>query len=197
MSITGIITETSKGLQTTSLEDEFLRNRIIFFNQSVNSESCNELIQKLMFLDQQDDKEVTIFINSPGGEVKSGFAVYDFIRLMRSPVRTVCTGICASMAAILFLAGTKREMLPHTEIMLHDPSYGNADISGVKPNRIKEMLEDLIKLRDETVNLISERTGINVSDVYKITEKDTYFKAKEAVKCGIATGIITELYPQN
>lgn len=194
MTNTGIITETSRGLQTTYLEDEFLRNRMVFFNKRVDTESCNELLQKLMFLEQQNNKaEVTIFINSPGGEVKSGFAVYDFIRIMRSPVRTVCTGLCASMAAILFLAGSKREMLPHTEIMLHDPSYGNADISGVKPNRIKEMLEDLVKLRDETAGLISERTGISISDVFKITEKDTYFNAEEAVKNGIATGIITEL----
>lgn len=194
MTNTGIITETSRGLQTTYLEDEFLRNRMVFFNKRVDTESCNELLQKLMFLEQQNNKaEVTIFINSPGGEVKSGFAVYDFIRIMRSPIRTVCTGLCASMAAILFLAGSKREMLPHTEIMLHDPSYGNADISGVKPNRIKEMLEDLVKLRDETAGLISERTGISISDVFKITEKDTYFNAEEAVKNGIATGIITEL----
>lgn len=193
MNTTGIITETSRGLQITGIEDEFLRKRTIFFCQPFNADSCNELLQKLIYLETDNHtKEVTILINSPGGDAKSGLAVYDFIRMMRSPVRTVCTGLAASMASLIFLAGDKREMLPHTEIMMHDPYYGSGTIKGAKIDQLQKMLDDIKELRDDIARIISERTGIELSEVYKITAKDSFFKAKEALNLGIATNIISE-----
>lgn len=190
----GIVTESARGITSISIDDEFLKRRKIFFNDSVNSETCAALLKQLMFLEEDDNtSEVTIYINSPGGAVNSGLAVYDYIRLMKSPVKTVCTGICASMGSILFLAGDKREMLPHTELMMHDPSYSNSSLDGVKPNQIAELLESILKTRDTIVEIISERTGLSREEVLKITARDSYFKAEEALKIGAATAIITEL----
>ena len=157
-------------------------------------ESCNEIIKQLMYLEQTDNtKEITIYINSPGGSVNSGLAVYDLIRIMKSPVRTVCTGCAASMGSILFLAGDKREMLPHTQIMMHDPSYGGGNLAGVKPMQIKEILENILRVRDTIANIIAERTGLSLGEVYKITEKDSFFTAEKALQNGIATAIISDI----
>ena len=97
------------------------------------------------------------------------------------------------MGSILFLAGDNREMLPHTELMMHDPSYSNSSLDGVKPNQIAELLESILKTRDTIVEIISERTGLSREEVLKITARDSYFKAEEALKIGAATAIITEL----
>ncbi len=194
MSTIGILTESPRGVQTIGIDEDFLKKRAIFFNKPCDSETCCELMKQLMYLEEDDNtSEVTIYINSPGGEVTSGIAVYDYIRLMKSPVRTVCTGICASMASILFLAGDKREMFPHTEVMMHDPSYSLKTFDGVKPNQIAELLANIVKTRDMIAGIIAQRTGMQFDEVLKITANDSYFKADEALKLGIATKIITEL----
>ena len=118
-----IIKETVRGFDVVTIEDELLRNREIFLTEEVNKSTSNELIKELMYLEMEDDSaEITLYINSPGGDVVSGLAVYDYLTLMKAPIRTVSIGCAASMGAILFLAGDKREMLPHTQIMIHDPS---------------------------------------------------------------------------
>ena len=114
-----ILHESSRGIDTYSTESSLFRKRIIFFTEEVNPENSNRLIEYLLHLDADaSGEEITICINSPGGEVVSGLAVYDTIRMLKSPVRTVCIGTAASMGSILFLAGEKREMLPHTKIMI-------------------------------------------------------------------------------
>ena len=108
-----ILKETVRGFDCIRLEDEFLSGREIFFTEEVNETSSNELIKQLIYLERQDSEgEITIYINSPGGEVISGLAVYDIISMMKAPVKTVCIGTAASMGAILFLSGKKRQMLP-------------------------------------------------------------------------------------
>lgn len=144
-----ILRETVRGIEVVQIEDELLKNREIFLVDDVNPESSNELLKQLMYLEKEDcTKEITLYINSPGGEVISGLAVYDYISIMKAPVRTVCIGSAASMGAILFLAGRKREMLPHTRIMIHDPSYRNRDFSGYKPHEIQYELDKLNKTRE-------------------------------------------------
>ena len=128
-----ILKETARGIDIILLDDELFSNREIFFTDSVNITSATLLLKQLMYLDRADaGKEITLYINSLGGDVISGLAVYDFIKLMKSPVRTVCTGTAASMGAILFLAGEKRVMLPHTRLLIHDPSYGSNDVYQIK-----------------------------------------------------------------
>lgn len=134
----GIILESARGFETLYLKDKLLSDsREIFLTEVVNAESCNSLITQLMYLNRVGpDMEITLYINCPGGMVADGLAAYDVIRLLDTPVRTVCMGTCASMGAILFLSGTKREIMEHGRIMVHDPSFGRYhDIGGKKTIR--------------------------------------------------------------
>lgn len=188
-----VILESSRGFDTLSLRDKLLSDsREIFLTEDVNAQSCSCLITQLMYLDRvEPDKEITLYINSPGGSVEDGLAVYDVIRLLSAPVRTVCMGTCASMGAILFLAGTKREIMEHGRVMVHDPSFGgNHDISGKKPHQIQSELDELNRCRESLAKIISERTGRTLEEIYKVTEKDTYFGAQEAVAFGLATAVV-------
>lgn len=187
-----ILRETVRGLESVSIEDEMLRNREIFLVDEVDTKSSNELIKKLMYLEQEDrDREITLYINSPGGEVISGLAVYDYIRIMEAPVNTVCIGTAASMGAVLFLAGKERKMLKHTRLMIHDPSYGCGELKGRKSHEIQHELNELNKVRKMLAGIISERTGKSIKEIYKVTARDTYYSAEEAVRFGLATKIIT------
>ncbi|MBR1750523.1 MAG: ATP-dependent Clp protease proteolytic subunit [Ruminococcus sp.] len=183
-----IIRETAKGREPVRIVDELLTKRKIFLTDQVNEESCTSLIKQLMYLETDaPGEEIKLYINSPGGEVSSGLAVYDFITMMTSPVTTVCIGDAASMGAILFLAGTKRMMLPHSRIMIHDPHFSNADFSGQKPGEIEEKLNDLKATRNKLVKIISQRTGKPEEEVFKKTEKDSWFDVSEAIGFGLAT----------
>ena len=187
-----IIYESSRGKQPICIEDDFLSRRIIFLTDEVNTETCNELIQQLLYLDSVSDEEITLYINSPGGIVQDGLAVYDTMMLLRSPVRTVCIGACASMGAIIFLAGEKREMMKHGKIMIHDPAFGgNCTIAGKKSHEIRIELEDLDKCRESLARIIAERTHKSIEEIYKVTVNDAYFTAAEAIDFGLATDIIT------
>ena len=186
----GIIKETVQGIHVISVDDELLSKREIFLTEQVDSVTTNELMKKLMYLNGVDSETpITLYINSPGGDVYSGLAVYDFISLMKAPLKTVCIGCAASMGAILFLAGKEREMLPHTRIMIHDPSYNHLDVGGRKPHEIQHEVDSLNKTREHLAQIISERTGKSLEQVYEITANDTFFDAEEAVKFGLATAI--------
>lgn len=186
-----VIHESSRGLQPIAVEDELLRKREIFLVDAVSAESSNELIKQLIYLDNESSEEITIYINSPGGSVQDGLAVYDTIMLMNSPVRTVCLGICASMGAILFLAGEKREMMPHGKIMIHDPAFGGRhEMGGKKPHEIQAELDDLNRCRESLAQIIAKRTGKTIEEIYEVTVNDTYYDPDEAVEFGLATNII-------
>ena len=186
-----IIKETVRGIDIVDLEDELLQSREIFLTGGVDANTTNELIKQLMYLEREDDEaEITLYINSPGGAVTSGLAVYDYMTLMKAPIRTVSIGTAASMGALLFLAGDKRQMLPHTRIMIHDPSYSNADMSGKKPHEIQHELDKLNETRQIIAQIISEKTGKTLEEVYEVTANDTYYNAEEALKFGLATEII-------
>ena len=187
--MTNILKETVRGTELIPLEDMLLEESEVFLVDEITPKSANNLIQKLMYLDSKDLGEITIYINSPGGEVISGLAVYDYIKIMKSPVRTVTIGDAASMGAIIFLAGEKREMLPHTRILIHDPSYGHLDVSGKKPHEIQRGVDSLNKVRETLAEIIAEKTGKDIDEIYKITAEDNYFTAEEAIEFGLATGI--------
>ncbi len=188
-----VILESARGFETLHLKDKLLGDsREVFLTEGVDAESCSNLIIQLMYLDRTEpDKEITLYINSPGGSVSDGLAVYDVMRLLDAPVRTVCMGTCASMGAIIFLAGAKREMMEHGKIMVHDPAFGGShDIGGKKPHQIQPELDDLNRCRESLARIISERTGRTLEEVYEVTVNDTYFSAEEAVEFGLATDII-------
>lgn len=189
-----ILMETVRGINAISIEDKLFEDREIFLVDEVNTHTTNELIKQLMYLEKADNtKEVTLYINSPGGDVVSGLAVYDFLSLMKSPIRTVCIGTAASMGAILFLAGDKREMLPHTRLMVHDPSYNHNDIGGRKPHEIQHELDKLNEVREALATIIADKTGKPLEEIYKVTAEDTYYNAKEAINFGLATAVLKKL----
>ena len=187
--MSNILRETVRGTELIPLEDMLLEESEVFLVGEITPDTSNNLIQKLMYLDSKDLGEITLYINSPGGEVISGLAVYDYIKVMKSPVRTVCIGDAASMGAIIFLAGEKREMLPHTRILIHDPSYGHLDVSGKKPHEIQRGVDSLNKVSETLAEIISEKTGKDVDEIYGITAEDNYFTAEEAIEFGLATDI--------
>ena len=187
--MSNVILESPRGPVTVPLDDKLLDQRCIFLNDGVDCASMTELIKQVKYLDDRDSEEITLYINSPGGGVYSGLALYDVLTAAKSPIRTVCIGDAASMGAILFLAGEKREMLPHTRLMIHDPSFGHMDIGGKKPHELRQEVESLARVRDTLAEIISEKTGKPLDEICKITEKDTFFTAQEAIEFGLATGI--------
>ena len=189
-----LIKESVRGLEALTPDDLLFTNREIFLTTEVDSNTANELMKQLMILEKTGDgSEVTLYINSPGGEMFSGLAVYDYMQLMKSPVRTVCIGTAASMAAILFLAGQKREMLPHTSLMIHDPAYGGGDMAGKKPHELQHYVDKLKKSQEIIVGIIAEKTGRSIEEVCEKTRENSYFNADEAIDYGLATGIVSRL----
>lgn len=185
-----VLKETVRGIDIVPLNDELFSSRELFLISMIDQQSSCELIKSLVYLDRQDNSEITLYINSPGGEVMSGLAVYDQISMMRSPVRTVCIGTAASMGAIIFLAGSRRQMYPHSQLMIHDPSYERNDISGLKPHEVRQELDKLNEVRKTVAEIISEKTGKPLREVYKLTANDTFFTAQEAVASGFADEIV-------
>lgn len=185
-----VFKETVRGIDLVPLNDELFSSRELFLTSMIDQQTSCELIKSLMYLDRQDKSEITLYINTPGGEVMSGLALFDQISMMRSPVRTVCIGTAASMGAIIFLAGQKRQMYPHAQLMIHDPSYDRNDISGLKPHEVRQELDKLNEVRKTAAEIISEKTGKPIKEVYKLTANDTFFTAQEAVASGFADEIV-------
>lgn len=184
-----IIKETARGYTELHTLDILFTNRKVFITDEITDVLCNDVIQQLMVLDEESHEEITIYVNSPGGSVNDGLALYDTIRMLKSPVKTVCMGLAASMGAILFLSGEKRSILPRSEIMIHDPSYGGGKYTGQKPHEIQQHLDSLMKKRDILCEIIAERTGNSLEEVCKRTASDSYFNAEEAIEFGLATDI--------
>jgi ATP-dependent Clp protease protease subunit len=188
-----VILESGRGINAVPIEDVLLKSRKIFLVGEVNDESCNTLIKELLYMESEDDtKPITLYINSPGGEVTSGLAVYDTIRLMKSPVTAVVTGIAASMGSIIFLAcdSDKRLMLPSSKVMIHDCSWGRREMGGKKPFEIEQELNQLKGTNERLVSIIAERTGKTMEEIAEVTKYDSYFSAEEAIEFGLASGIV-------
>ena len=185
-----IIEENNSRNEYYSVRDYMFKNRELVLDEEVNSESMTELICNILYLDRTaPGKEITLYINSPGGSVTDGLALYDILRLIKSPLRTVCIGTAASMGALLFLAGSRRCVTKHSQIMIHDPSVR---MSG-EPSKalsVKETLEDLMKVREELARIIAERTKKPLRSIYSKTKTDTWFKGEEAIAFGLATEML-------
>lgn len=190
-----IMLESVRGFDAIPIDDVFLKDRKIFLVGSVTDESCNDLIKKLLYLESTDNtRPITVFLNTPGGSVWDGLSVYDTIRLMKSPVTAVVTGIAASMGSVLLLACEKenRLMLPSSRIMIHDCSWGKKDFGGMKPGAIQEELDMLKNTNERLLNIIAERTGHTVDEIAAVTKSDAWFDAGEAIRFGLASAVIDE-----
>ena len=174
-----VMQETSDGLRLYDIRDEMLAAREIEITGAIDAGSVSTAIRCLLHLQKEDQQlPITLYINSPGGEVQSGLALYDVMQ-------------AASMAALLFIAGDQREMLPHSRVMIHDPLIGGG--IGGSALSVKARADDLMRIRDITAQVISQHTGMNLEEVFDLTAKDTYFEAEEAIANGMADRIITSL----
>ena len=187
-----IIKESSEGFCRHTIQDEMFQNREIECVGEISQESVYGLILQLRYLQRVDpEKEITMYINSPGGEISSGLALYDTMQAVKCPVRTVCTGMAASMAALLFASGNRRDMLPHARIMIHDPLMSGG--VGGTALRVDALARDLMKMRETVAMIFSAHCCHALVEVYAQTATDTYFDAREAIAWGLADRIITEL----
>lgn len=187
-----LIRETSEGFSRCAIQDEMFQRREIECVGEITEESVYSLILQLRYLASENpDAAITMFINSPGGSVASGLALYDVIQAIHCPVRTVCTGIAASMAALLFISGSSRDMLPHARVMVHDPLIPGG--IGGTALKIDALAKDLMQVRETTAAIIAAHTGRTLDEVYAKTATDSYFSAGEAVAWGLADRIIHEL----
>lgn len=187
-----IIRETAEGLNRLDIRDEMLDQRELELMTSVGAESCAVVIRGLLHLQRQDPTApITLYINSPGGEVQSGLALYDVMQAASCPIRTVCLGMAASMGALLFIAGDEREILPHSRVMIHDPLIGAG--AGGSALSVKARADDLMRIRDITAGVIARHSGMSIERVFELTASDTYFEAEEAVEAGLADRVITRL----
>lgn len=187
-----IIKESSEGTTYCPIQDElFTRHRSIEVVGEITRESVYSLILQLRYLHNADPgKEITMYINSPGGSVCDGLALYDVMAGISCPVRTVCVGMAASMGALLFVSGDVREMLPHAQVMIHDPLA--TGISGAALS-VEEASRRLMATREITASILAEHTGHTIEEIYEKTRQDSYFSAQEAVEWHLADRIITKI----
>ena len=184
-----IMRESSQGIERIALKDEFFARREIEITGVVDQNMTYSLCQQLRHLAQDDPRtKITIFVNSPGGSVQDGLAIYDVMQAIDCPIRTVCLGMAASMAALLFIAGDERDMLPHAQVMIHDPLIGGG--IGGSALTVKAVADDLMRTRQITAEIISKHSGHSIEEVLEVTAHDTYFEAPAAVEWGLADRVI-------
>lgn len=183
-----VIKENSIGYIRSSIMNELFQKREIQCMGDITVELVYSLNLQLRYLQELDgEKEIVMHINSPGGEVASGLALYDTMQAISCPIRTVCEGTAASMAALLFISGDRREMLPHARVMIHDPLIRGR--MGGNALQIERLSKDLMKMREVTAGIIAKHTGKTLEEVYEKTAIDSYFDAEECIEWGLADAI--------
>ncbi|MBQ1817329.1 MAG: ATP-dependent Clp endopeptidase proteolytic subunit ClpP [Clostridia bacterium] len=190
MSLVPIVVEqTNKGERSYDIYSRLLKDRILFLGSEITDEDANLIIAQLLFLEADDpDKDIFLYINSPGGSVSAGLAIFDTIRYLKCEVVTICVGMAASMGAFLLAAGAKgkRKALPNSEIMIHQPSggaYGQA-------SDVKIHAEHIVKTRKKLNDLLAEMTGKPLSVIEEATERDNFLSAEEALEFGLIDEIV-------
>ena len=187
-----VIEQTSKGERSYDIFSRLLKERIIFLSEQVDSASASVVIAQLLFLDAEDPgKDIYLYINSPGGSITDGMAIYDTMQYIKSDVCTICVGLAASMGSVLLAAGKKgkRYALPNSEVLIHQPLIAGGGLSG-QTTEIKIHADHMVKTREKLNKLLSERTGQPLEVIDRDTERDNYMTAEEALKYGLIDGIM-------
>jgi len=185
-----VIENTGRGERSYDIYSRLLKERIIFLGEQVNEATASLLVAQMLFLEAEDpDKDIQIYINSPGGSITAGFAIYDTMQYIKPDVSTICIGMAASMGAFLLAAGTKgkRFALPNAEVMIHQPlggAKGQAEDIRIQADRIIKMREDINKI-------LSERTGQPIEIIRKDTDRDHFMTAKKAQEYGLIDEVIS------
>ena len=184
-----VIEQTGQGERTYDIYSRLLKDRILFISGEIDSHMADVVIAQLLFLNSEDkDKDISIYINSPGGSVTAGLAIFDTMRHINAPVSTIWVGQAASMGAFLLSAGEKgkRFALPNSEIMIHQPLGG---VSG-QAEDIKIHAENILKIRSKLNKILAENTGQPISIIEKDTDRDNFMTAQEAAEYGIVDMVI-------
>ena len=187
-----VIEQTSRGERSYDIFSRLLKDRIIFLAEDVNPASASLVVAQLLFLEAEDpDKEISFYINSPGGSITDGMAIVDTINYIKCPVSTICVGMAASMGAVLLTSGTKgrRFATPNAEILIHQPLIGGGGISG-QATEIKIHADHMVRTREKLNKLLSERSGQSIETIERDTERDNYMTAQQALEYGLIDGIL-------
>lgn len=189
-----VIEQTAKGERSYDIFSRLLKDRIIFLGEDVNPTSASLVIAQLLFLESEDpDKEISLYINSPGGSITDGMGIVDTMNYIKCPVSTICIGMAASMGAVLLASGEKgrRFATPNAEILIHQPLIGGqgGGLSG-QTTEIKIHADHMVKTREKLNKLLSARTGKPLETIERDTERDNYMTAEDALKYGLIDGIM-------
>ncbi len=185
-----VVEQTSKGERTYDIYSRLLKERIIFLGEEVTDVSANIVVAQLLFLESEDpNKDISLYINSPGGSVTAGMAIYDTMQYIKCDVSTICMGMAASMGAFLLAGGTKgkRMILPNAEVMIHQPSGGAKG----QATDIKIVADNILKTKRKLNEILAANTGKPLEVIEVDTERDNYMSAEEAVAYGLVDSIIT------
>ena len=189
-----VIEQTSRGERSYDIFSRLLKDRIIFLSEDVNSATASLVIAQMLFLESEDpDKEISFYINSPGGSITDGMAIVDTMNYIKCPVSTICVGMAASMGAVLLASGEKgkRFATPNSEILIHQPLIAGGGLSG-QTTEIKIHADHMVKTREKLNKILSEKTGQDLAQIEKDTERDNYMTAEEALKYGLIDGIFDQ-----
>ncbi len=185
-----VVDQTNGGERSYDIYSRLLEDRIIFISGEINTEMANLVIAQLLFLEAKNNsKDISLYINSPGGEVDAGLAIYDTMNFIKSKVNVICVGMAASMAAVLLSSGEKgkRFALPHSRIMIHQPLGGAQG----QASDIKIQAEQILKIKDVINDILSKNTGKPIEQIEKDTNRDYYLTPEEALKYGLIDEILT------
>ncbi len=191
MLVPTVVEQTSRGERAYDIYSRLLKDRIIMLSGEINDQVANSIIAQLLFLDAQDsDKDIYLYINSPGGVITSGLAILDTMNLIKSDVQTIAIGMAASMASVLLAAGTKgkRFALPHSEVLIHQPLGGAQG----QQTEIEIAAEQILKARLSLNKILSDATGKSMDTIKADTERDHYLTAQEAKDYGLIDDILVQ-----
>ncbi len=186
-----VVEQTSRGERSYDIFSRLLNDRIVFLCEDVNDVSAGLIVAQLLYLEAQDpDKDIQFYINSPGGSVTAGMAIYDTMQYIKCDVSTICIGMAASMGAFLLSAGAKgkRLALPNSEIMIHQPSGGSQG----QASDIKIQAEHILQIRQRLNEILAENTGKSVDVIADATERDNFMTAQEALEFGLIDQVIVK-----
>ena len=183
-----IVDKEINGERSYDIFSKLLKERIILINGEINDNTASNIVAELLYLDSVNHNDISIYINSPGGSVTAGMAIYDTMNFIKSDCVTICLGIAASMGAFLLSSGTKtkRYILPNAEVMIHQPLGGCEG----QASEIKIVAEHILKTRDKLNKILAKNTNQTLDKIKKVTERDNYMDASEAKKYGIVDKII-------
>ena len=185
-----VVEQTSRGERAFDIYSRLLKDNIIFISTPIDDQIANLIVAQLIFLEAEDpEKDISLYINSPGGSITAGMAIYDTMQFIRADVSTLCVGQCASMAALLLAAGAKgkRFALPNSRILIHQPSGGAEG----QASDIRIMAEEIIRMRELTSNILAKHSGQDYEQIERDVERDRIMSAMQAKEYGLIDEVIT------